>query len=127
MSTIRNYVSRLRFYDDGRWTDKAEAIAVNSPTEYGGYWYFQSMWDKPPPNSASAGMNYTGLGIGNHRGVYVQLTGCCLAVIGMIFAFYVKPVLVRRRAEQARGKVRGRPESLQTANAAIPTEELVEI
>jgi hypothetical protein len=37
--------------------------------------------------------------------VYVQLAGCCLAVAGMIFAFYVKPVLKRRRAEASRVRV----------------------
>jgi hypothetical protein len=100
-STIRNYISRLRFYDDGKWTDPT-AIAVNHPTEYGGFWYFQSTWDKPPTQNPTAGMNYTGLGIGNRDGVHLQLLGCCVAVAGMIFAFYVKPVMKRRRAERQR-------------------------
>jgi len=127
VSTIRNYVSRLRFYQDGHWTDKAEAIAVNSPTEYAGYWYFQSMWDKPPRSSASAGMNYTGLGIGNRHGVYVQLAGCCLSVIGMIFAFYIKPVLVRRRAEAARAKAFGKQRREDTAATPQAVSEPVEV
>jgi len=104
VSTIRNYVSRLRFLDGGSWSEPT-AIAVNSPTEFGGYWYFQSMWDKPPNNDPTAGMNYTGLGVGNRHGVYVQLLGCVLSVIGMIFAFYVKPVMKRKRIEQARAKI----------------------
>lgn len=103
-STIRNYVSRLRFLDNGKWSEP-QPIAVNHPTEYGGYWYFQSSWDRPPQNDPTAGMNYTGLGIGNRRGVYVQLAGCCIAVTGMIFAFYVKPVIKRRRQEQSRAKI----------------------
>jgi len=103
-STIRNYVSRLRFLDNGKWSEP-QPIAVNHPTEYGGYWYFQSSWDRPPQNDPTAGMNYTGLGIGNRRGVYVQLAGCCIAVTGMIFAFYVKPVIKRRRHEQSRAKI----------------------
>ncbi len=102
-STIRNYVSRLRFLDNGKWTEPVP-IAVNQPTEYGGYWYFQSMWDRPPQSDPSAGMNYTGLGIGNRHGVHAQLAGCCISVAGMIFAFYVKPVLKRRRAEEQRAK-----------------------
>ena len=105
VSTIRNYVSRLRFLDNGRWTEPVP-IAVNQPTEYGGYWYFQSTWDRPNSGeSPGGGMNFTGLGIGNRHGVYVQLAGCCIAVAGMIFAFYVKPVLKRRRAEQPRAKI----------------------
>lgn len=103
-STIRNYVSRLRFFDGKQWTDPTP-IAVNQPTEFGGFWYFQSSWDRPPGGDPNGGMNYTGLGIGNREGVYVQLAGCCLMVAGLIFAFYVKPVLKRRRAEHQRGKV----------------------
>ncbi len=104
VSTIRNYVSQLRFFDGTKWTDPTP-IAVNQPTEFGGFWYFQSSWDRPPGGDANGGMNYTGLGVGNRQGVYVQLAGCCLMVAGLIFAFYVKPVLKRRRAEQQRGKV----------------------
>ncbi len=104
-STIRNYVSRLRFLDNGQWTEPTP-IAVNNPTEYGGFWYFQSTWDRPGRNDGpGGGMNFTGLGIGNRNGVYIQLAGCCIAVAGMIFAFYVKPILKRRRAEQSRAKV----------------------
>jgi len=104
VATIMNYVSRLRFLDNGKWSEP-QPIAVNHPTEYGGYWYFQSSWDRPPQNDPGAGMNYTGLGIGNRHGVYVQLVGCCIAVAGMIFAFYVKPVIKRRRHEQSRAKL----------------------
>lgn len=104
VSTIRNYVSRLRFAEDGQWGEPV-SIAVNHPVEYGGYWYFQSTWDKPSRNDPNGGTNYTGLGVGNRRGVYIQLAGCCLAVSGMIFAFYVKPVLKRRRAARSRARI----------------------
>ncbi len=103
--TIRNYVSKLRFLDQGEWTP-ATPIKVNAPTEYGGYWYFQSMWDKPPRGNPAGGMNYTGLGVGNRNGVYVQLAGCCLAVAGMLFAFYVKPILKRRSYGHSRAEAR---------------------
>jgi hypothetical protein len=106
VSTIRNYVSQLRFLDGGAWS-QPHAIAVNSPTEYGGFWYFQSTWDKPQSQSPGSGMNYTGLGVGNRHGVHVQLAGCCLSVAGMIFAFYVKPVIKRRRSLEARAKITG--------------------
>jgi hypothetical protein len=102
--TIRNYISRLRFLDNGSWTEPVD-IAVNNPTEYGGFWYFQSEWDGPVPSQPGGGMNFTGLGIGNRHGVYLQLLGCCVSVAGMIFAFYVKPVMQRRRAEASRSKL----------------------
>ncbi len=103
-STIRNYVSHLRFNDGSGWTE-SEPIQVNAPTEFGGYWFFQSTWDKPQDTNPSGAMNYTGLGIGNRNGVYVQLAGCCIAVVGMLFAFYVKPMMKRKRAAQSRAKV----------------------
>ena len=104
VSTIRNYVSRLRFLDQGQWTEPT-AIEVNAPMEYAGYWYFQSTWDRPSPGDPNGGMNYTGLGVGNRNGVYVQLMGCCIAVTGMIFAFYVKPIIQRQRRRQSRAKI----------------------
>ena len=102
--TIRNYVSRLRFLDDGKWSD-AVPIQVNQPTEYGGYWYFQSSWDPPQRGMPGTGMNHTGLGVGNRNGVRIQLAGCCIAVSGMLFAFYVKPILIRQRRAKARAKI----------------------
>ena len=103
-STIRNYVSELRFLDGGQWTETVP-IKVNQPAEYGGFWYFQSMWDRPPASNPTGGMNYTGLGVGNRHGVHIQLAGCCLAVSGMLFAFYVKPVMKRRAHERSRRKL----------------------
>lgn len=110
--TIRNYISELRFLDGGQWTDP-HSIKVNAPTEYGSLWYFQSMWDKPPQGASGGGMNYTGLGVCNRNGVYIQLAGCCLAVAGMIFAFYVKPFIRRRQQQRPSGKIRG---DVQTSN-----------
>ena len=100
--SIRDYRSRLRFRAPGSaaWSDAADA-SVNSPVEHDGLWYFQSMWDAPDNRPAegevmSAGLNYTVLGVGNREGVLVQLLGCCIAVAGMVYAFYVKPVIKRR-------------------------------
>ncbi len=104
MSTINNYFSQLRFQTGEHWTDPT-TIFVNSPAEHGGFWYFQSSWDKPQSQDPTSGMNYTGLGVGNRNGVYTQLAGCCLAVVGMMYAFYVKPVLKRRRHLQSRARV----------------------
>jgi hypothetical protein len=104
VDTVLNYVSHLRFLADGGWSEPVP-IEVNSPTEFGGLWYFQSTWDPPRPGSPGSGMNHTGLGIGNRRGVYVQLAGCCISVAGMIFAFYVKPVIRRRRAMRSMARV----------------------
>ena len=128
VSTIRNYVSRLAFLGEGgAWTEPTP-IQVNGPTEYGGYWYFQSSWDKPSSNDPGGGMNYTGLGVGNRNGVYVQLAGCCLSAAGMMFAFYVKPVIRRRRQERSRAKVGGRGADLPAGRGtAVDVAEAIEV
>ncbi|MBC03693.1 MAG: hypothetical protein CMJ34_10395 [Phycisphaerae bacterium] len=102
-SNIRDYTSMLRFRDrpGDPWTD-AIPVSVNAPVEHEGYWYFQAQWDPPDEprfqgDVASSGLNYTVLGVGNRNGVYIQLLGCVIAVAGMAYAFYVKPVLKQRR------------------------------
>lgn len=94
--TVRDYVSRVRFKDGRRWSG-LQTVRNNHPTEHRGWWYFQSEWD--PPHQGRGGMNYTGLGVGNRNGVYIQLAGTVIAVMGMIYAFYVKPIIKRRQRE----------------------------
>ena len=88
-------------------------VSVNDPSERNGYWYFQSQWDPPEratENSpAVAGLNYTILGVGNRNGVWTMLAGSVLSVIGMIYAFYVKPMIKRRRASNVYEKIKGAP------------------
>ncbi len=94
-SNVRDYISMLRFKEsDGRWSDLTR-MSLNAPASRDGYWYFQSIWDAP--TASTAGMNFTGCGVGTRDGVYVQLLGTCIAIIGMIYAFYVKPIILRRR------------------------------
>lgn len=101
VASIRDYRSLLRFNENGTWSDPTP-VSMNKPVEHGGLWYFQAQWDPPIATSgggvlASSGLNYTVLGVGNRNGVHVQLTGCIIAVLGMIYAFYIKPVIKRSR------------------------------
>ncbi|MCP4247927.1 MAG: hypothetical protein GY778_12840 [bacterium] len=108
-NNVRDYISRLRFADGaGGWSDPVQ-MSSNRPASNAGYWFFQSTWD--PPSRGSAGMNFTGAGIGNRNGVYIQLLGCCIAVAGMIYAFYVKPILIRRRRQAGRNRAATSAES----------------
>jgi hypothetical protein len=43
--------------------------------------------------------------VGNRTGVHVQLVGCCIAVIGMIYSFYIKPIIKRRRQQKVYAEV----------------------
>jgi hypothetical protein len=93
-SSILNWRSIVTF-QDGNETELA--VSVNDPKSYGEFWFFQSQWD--PPDGASPGLNYTVLGVGNRHGVFVMLFGCCLTVAGMLWAFYVKPMIKRKRQQ----------------------------
>ena len=39
------------------------------------------------------------LGVGNRKGVHVMLAGCIISVLGMLYAFYGKPLIKRRRQQ----------------------------
>jgi len=102
-ANIRDYTSMLRFRDrpGEAWTEPVP-VSVNAPVEHQGYWYFQAQWDPPDEprfqgDVASSGLNYTVLGVGNRNGVYIQLLGCVIAVAGMAYAFYLKPIIKQRR------------------------------
>jgi hypothetical protein len=106
-STIRDYTSQLRFRDgpDAPWSEPV-ASSVNRPATWEGFSYFQAQWDPPdaPRENAaraSRGLNYTVLGVANRNGVWTMLLGTVVSCIGMMYAFYVKPALRRKRLEEA--------------------------
>jgi len=99
-SSILNWRSIVTFLD-GNETELA--VSVNDPKSFGEFWFFQSQWD--PPDSASSGLNYTVLGVGNRHGVFTMLFGCCLTVAGMLWAFYVKPMIKRKRQQAVYAEV----------------------
>ena len=83
-------------------SDETKAsVSVNDPKSYGNYWFFQSQWD--PPSAESQGLNYTVLGVGNREGVFAMLFGTCVTVLGMLWAFYVKPTIKRKRQQAVFG------------------------
>ena len=114
-ASIRDWTSMVRFQDESKW-GQTSSISVNAPVENGGFWYFQSYWDAPL-SGRSAGFNFTGLGVGNRNGVMIQLIGCIISVAGMVYAFYVKAIL-RRRKKGALVKVHETAEPNETLDAA---------
>ncbi|MFG0273464.1 MAG: hypothetical protein ACF8QF_00225 [Phycisphaerales bacterium] len=101
VSSIRDWTSEIRFLVDGEWTPTME-VSTNDPASIRGLSFFQASWDPPrpatgPEDPGSAGLAFTGLGVGNRNGVNSMLAACTLAVTGMFYAFYVKPILKRRR------------------------------
>ncbi|RMF74040.1 MAG: hypothetical protein D6738_07355 [Acidobacteria bacterium] len=103
----RDFISLVRFLENGRWSELHE-VRSNQPTEHAGWWYFQATWDPPDPARNYAGMFYTGLGVGNRHGVMIMLLGSVMTIFGTIWAFYVKPVILRRRRDRGAERRAGR-------------------
>jgi len=125
--SIRDWVSDLRFAaeDDPDAFGDLTSVRVNHPTSVAGMWYFQSFWDAPREDPATGqtnpGMAFTGLGVGNRNGVYIALAGSTLSVIGMIWAFYIKPVILRRRQQRVYADLAGRPDQHTEPDRAEPS------
>ncbi len=62
-------------------------------------------WTLYQSGAARDGWSYTILGVGNREGIWPMVLGCVLITIGCLFAFYVKPVLLRRAARRGRSAV----------------------
>jgi len=116
--SVLNWTSEVRFLERGQWGAR-RSVSVNDPREFGGLWYFQAQWDPPNPQEGYRGLNFTVLGVGNRDGVQVMLLGCCIAVIGMIYAFYVKPLIKQRQQRAVYAEVAAFTSRPQTAQAPI--------
>ncbi len=102
-ASVRDFISRLRPFEEGEWQSEI-TTSLNDPATYADLYYFQAEWD--PGNMA-----FTGLGVGNRDGVYIQLLGTCIAVFGMIYVFYIKPIIKRRRQQAVWAQVENAKQS----------------
>ncbi|MGP1309996.1 MAG: hypothetical protein ACTS27_07360 [Phycisphaerales bacterium] len=128
-AAIRDWESVLRFVSDDGALGEPVAIRTNEPGEHAGFRFFQAMWDPPAgpqTGSPSAGLNFTGLGIGNRNGVFIMLFGGTLSVVGSIYAFYVKPVLKRRRAAKVRAEIEAGAHGEAARTRAVQAERSLE-
>jgi hypothetical protein len=95
-SLMRDFCSTLTI-EDHRTGDKSTDVAhMNHPVYFdGGSWlFFQAQWDPE-------GQRWTILGVGNRPGVPVMIGGCVMIVMGVLYAFYVKPIVIRRMKQKA--------------------------
>jgi hypothetical protein len=68
----------------------AAAVYTNQTYALGPYTLFQS-------GAATDHWSWTILGVGNRRGIWPMTLGCVLIVLGTLYAFYAKPLILRRR------------------------------
>jgi hypothetical protein len=122
-SMFRDFKSTLTV-EDPRTGEKVTAVAhMNNPvyfevpgpvpvlgklSPFARSWlFFQAAYD---PNAQA----WTILGVGNRPAVWVMTAGCVMIFAGLLYAFYVKPILIRRMKQraieqaQAAGKLPGK-------------------
>ncbi|MEM6314483.1 MAG: hypothetical protein AAF743_10370, partial [Planctomycetota bacterium] len=64
---------------------------------------------------------YTVLGVGNRPGIYTMVAGSILMFIGLMWAFYLKPILIRRAKAAAIAKHAGKKPSEERLPAGVAT------
>jgi hypothetical protein len=94
---FRDFRSTLEMTDAEGNTETAMA-SLNEPIyfDHGNWIFFQAGYD--PDGQSST------IGVGNRPGVGVMLTGCVMVVMGFLYAFYVKPIVIRRMKAKAMAK-----------------------
>ena len=108
-SAMRDFKSHLTLTDRTSGAVREATAHLNSPVYFdhqmftgllGRIWpdeswlLYQSQWDPE-------GQRFTVLGVGNRPGVMTMTVGCTMVVTGLLWAFYVKPILIRRMKEKA--------------------------
>lgn len=109
VSSIADWISQVRFDEGSGVLSESKSVSMNKPASHHGLFYFQAQWDPPQESRGSGdppsqGLNYTVLGVGNGRGRITMLLGVIISVIGMIYAFYYKPIIKRRLVAAARAR-----------------------
>jgi hypothetical protein len=96
---FRDFKSHVTIFEPHISRSRQGVAHMNNPIYFGGlfdsHWaLFQAQWDPQ-------GQRFTVLGIGNRPGVYVMTLGCTMIALGLLYAFYVKPIILRRMKERA--------------------------
>lgn len=94
-SIMRDFRSHLTITDcEGRSTPGV--AQMNDPVYFasGDWLFYQAQWDPD-------GQKFTVLGVGNRPGVFTMTLGCVMIGVGLGWAFYVKPLLIKRMKRQA--------------------------
>jgi hypothetical protein len=94
-SMMRDFRSTLTVLDPKTGEDYTAVAHMNNPVYFGGgsWLFFQAQFDPQ--------QRYTVLGVGNRPGVWMMMTGFIMVVVGLMYAFYLKPVIIRRMKQNA--------------------------
>lgn len=119
---FRDFKSTVTVEDLAGGGSETAVAHMNNPIYFaGGRWlFFQSAWD---PN----GQRWTILGVGTRPAVNMMTLGCVMIVFGVIYAFYLKPVIIRRMKQKALAEAAKRKGSVDVTAAPQPLSALPEM
>lgn len=91
-----DYRSTVTVEDPATGDSTTEVAHLNNPIYYrhGDWLFFQAAYD-------GNAHHWTVLGVGNRDGVDVMILGCIMIVTGLMYAFYLKPIIIRRMKASA--------------------------
>jgi hypothetical protein len=87
---VDSYRSDFLAQADASGAPAPEAVYTNHTWTTGQWTLFQE-------NAARDGWSWTGLGVGNRHGLWLMNMGWIMVTLGCLYAFYVKPVLLRHQ------------------------------
>lgn len=96
--TFADYRSTLEATTPNNTKPRTLVTQLNAPAEDAGLYYFQAAWDGD--ENAQPKDRFTVIGVGNRPGIYVMVAGSLLMAVGVMFAFYIKPILLRMKKKQ---------------------------
>jgi len=93
---MRDFRSELNVFDPQTGDSFTDTAHMNNPVyfHHGSWLFFQAAYDPD-------GQRWTILGVGNRPGVWVMTAGCLMMIVGLLYAFYAKPFIVRRMKRKA--------------------------
>ncbi len=98
----RDYVTEVTVERDGE--DNTDTIRLNSPVMAGPYQLSQNTWGPQPADPL-----WISLGVATRPGIIFVWIGFAMICLSMPYAFYVKPLLVRRAARKSEAAAAGGP------------------
>lgn len=91
----KDFRSELVVLDDKGSELRKKTVSVNDPMIFRGYWFYQSNYNPDDPN-------VSGIMMVHEPGIWLVYLGFLSLILGMVWMFYLKPVL-KRRADASKG------------------------
>ncbi len=93
----KDYVSKVQLFEGGEVV-ASKTVEVNKPLRYAGYSIYQSDWD-------DIAEQYSVLEIAKDPGIPLVYLGFLLITIGVLYGFYLRPLVVKKSTAPAGARV----------------------